>query len=228
MQLRQERMNERVRRYVLHHGLANTLFHLAYRVTNSAVMVLIYKVVVLAEAHMDWNLLGADRAGQWGFLSYNALRRFARSDPSLQLDDAFLSEALARGDRCYGFVEDGTLGAYAWYSNSPTPIQDALVADFDPGYVYMHKAFTLPTFRGRQLYGIGVTRAMQALMQEGKYKGLISCVQLHNQPSLKALQRMGFKTVGRVVVLGGRRPYISYSDSGCRSVFRAEVRSGQS
>ncbi|MFC4173468.1 GNAT family N-acetyltransferase [Microvirga sp. GCM10011540] len=224
MQAQKRSGSERLRRYVLHHGLFNTFFHLIYRLTNSSVMVLIFRIVTLTRGDVDWSLVvGSD--DRWGFLSEDELIRLSRLDPSLELEDKFLSQAFARGDRCFGFVEDGILGAYAWYSVGPTPIQDFLVAAFDPNYIYMHKAFTSPAFRGRRLYGIGVARAMHALAQERRFEGLISCIQSHNQPSLKALRRIGFKTVGRTGVLGRRRPCVSFSTPGCRSLFSAKIQS---
>ena len=111
-----------------------------------------------------------------------------------------MDQAFARGDRCYAYVEDGTLGAYTWYSTDPTPLQDGLVATFHPDYIYMYKAFTVPAFRGRRLCGIGVTQAFQALMREGTHKGLVCYIEVHNQPSLKALRRIGFKLVGTGIV----------------------------
>ena len=222
MQLQLKRGHERLRRYMLHHGLAHTLFHLAYRMTNSAVMVMVFKVVILARGDLDWSLI-PDQDSRWGFLSQDEVRRFIQADPALDLDERFITEAFARGDQCFAFVENGTLGAYTWYATCPTPIQDGVVAEFHPDYVYMHKAFTAPAFRGRRLYGTGVTRAMWSLIKEKNCKGLISCVHVHNQPSQKALRRIGFKTVGRIALLGGRRPYNSWASPGCRSVFRAII-----
>jgi hypothetical protein len=185
-------------------------------------MISVFEVSVLLVEDLDRNL-AADWRGYWGFLSYDQLRVFGRSDPSLLLDDEFLDQASERGDRCYGYVEDGTLGAYAWYSTIPTPLQDGLVVTFHRDYIYMYKAFTAPAFRGRRLYGIGVTRAFQALIREGSHKGLVSYIQVHNQPSLKALRRIGCKPIGTVVAIGMRRPYLSYSSAGCRAISRVEV-----
>jgi hypothetical protein len=213
---------ERLRNYATRHGLASTLFHLAYRLTNSAIMLMVFRVVVLAKGDPEWALV-AGAGDQWGFLSQDDLRRFSERDPSLDLDGDFLTEAFARGDRCFAFVQDGILGAYAWYANGPTPIQDSLAAVFGPGYIYMYKAFTAPAFRGRRLYGIGVVKAMQAFRQQRSFKGLVSCVQSHNRASQKGLQHIGFETVGRVVVFGCKRPCLSYASRGCRSLFCIRV-----
>lgn len=216
------RVKDRIRTYVQHHGFGSTLFHLSYRLANSVAVLLVFRIVVLMQPDLGQGL-GAHVSTGWGFLSIDALKQFAR-DPSLELDEAFLVQAIERGDRCYGFIENGVLGAYAWYSTGPTPIQASIVAEFDPGYIYMHKAFTRPAFRGRGLYGTGVAGAARALLREGRYKGLISCVQLHNRPSLKGLQRIGFRSIGQIVVLGRKQPFVSCASPSCRSLFRALIR----
>jgi len=104
-----------------------------------------------------------------------------------------------------------------------SPLHDRLHVAFRPNYIYMYKAFTTPSFRGRQLYGAGITKAFQVLIPEGGYKGLVSYVEVDNQPSLKALRRIGFKRVGTSLALGIRRHYIFYSSSGCRGISRVEV-----
>jgi hypothetical protein len=216
---------QRLRKYAAHHGLASTLFHLAYRLTNSAVMLMIFRVVVLAKGDMNWDLIASGAGDGWTFLTCEDLRRYSASDPSLDLDDTFLTEALARGDRCHAFIQDGILGAYAWFASGPTPIQDSLTAVFSPGWIYMYKAFTAPGFRGRRLYGTGVARAMQTFLAQQNFKGLVSCVQSHNRASQRGLRHIGFRTIGRVFVLGGRRPSLSYASPGCRCLFHARIHS---
>lgn len=220
--LRRKRVLKRLRDYAARHGLASTLFHLAYRLANSACMLMVFRVVVLAKGDMDWQLIAAP-GEQWVFLGPEELRRYSAADRSLELDESFLKEALARGDRCHAFIQDGVLGAYAWFASGPTPIQDSLTAIFSPGWIYMYKAFTAPGFRGRQLYGAGVAKAMQAFLAQQNFKGLVSCIQAHNPASQKGLRRIGFRTAGRVLVLGWRRPCLSYASPGCRLLFCARI-----
>jgi len=94
------------------HGVAYTLLHLAYRLINYVVVCLYFEVSVLS-AEDSHRSLAADLTGHWAFLSYDQLRFFGRSDPALLLDDEFLDQAIARGDRCYAYIEGNTLGAYA-------------------------------------------------------------------------------------------------------------------
>ena len=220
--LQRQMVLDRLRNYAARHGLASTLFHLTYRLANSAAMLMVFRIVVLARAEIDWGLV-AGAGEHWTFLNQDEIRRFSAADPSLELDEAFIAAALARGDRCHAFVQDGSLGAYAWFASGPTPIQDSLTAIFSPGWVYMYKAFTAPGFRGRRLYGIGVAKAMQSFLAQQNFQGLVSCVQSHNRSSQKGLQRIGFRTVGKIFVLGGKRPFLSYASRGCRSVFHARI-----
>src|SRR5204863_3951591 len=72
-------------------------------------------------------------------------------DPTYDLPADFVTQALERGDRCYGLWQGDLLAAYGWYSNQPTAIDDQFILHFDPAYTYMYKGFTLPAFRGQRL-----------------------------------------------------------------------------
>jgi hypothetical protein len=224
IQLQAIRAINRISTYVRHHGVGSTLFYLAYLLTNKIVAIQIFKIFVLLASETDWSMSTALESN-WTFLSYDALKQFHNLDPLLDLDDAFLLAAAARGDQCYGLVENGNLVSYSWYSNNPTPINSEALADFDRQYLYMYKAYTLPAFRGRRLYTTGVFHAARVLLQDGIYKGIVTLVQIHNKPSLKALLRINFTNVGVIVVLGLRRRSRFYVNSSCESLIRAELRS---
>lgn len=214
-------MLEPVRDYGRRHGFVSTLFRIAGRLTGSAMMLMVFRVLV-GDAGLCAPLL--DFAEGWGFLGPDELSRFAKTDPSLNLDSAFLAEALARGDRCFALVLNGVLAAYAWYAMGPVPLEGRLMAVPLPGYVYMYRAFTAPAFRGRGLYGAGVAAGMRAFKQQQPgFKGIVSCVEWHHHASLNGLERIGLGAVGRVFAFGGRRPCLSYVSYGCRGVFAARI-----
>lgn len=206
-------------RYLKRYGASNTFLYAAYRLANSTVILLIFRIITLDPGDMDWSLI-AGQDERWKFLGPDELGQFSEQDHSLELDAGFLTAAFARGDRCYGFVENGILGSYTWYATGPTPLSMHLTAHFRNDYIYMYKSFTALAFRGRRLCGTGVSRALHALTREGMHKGLVSYVEVHNQPSLKALRRAGFRNVGRAIVLGGKSPRLSYSTPGSPAVFR--------
>ncbi|HVO31905.1 MAG TPA: GNAT family acetyltransferase [bacterium] len=162
----------------------------------------------------DLAFLECDAKYRGGFLDAAQLRDLAR-DPANELSSSFLDEALAKGDRCYGFLAGDTLAAYGWYSAKPTAIDlPGLVLSFDPRWVYMYKGFTRPDHRGQRLHAIGMTRALVALQAEG-YAGIVSYVEWNNFASLRSCYRMGYRDFGTVSVakLGGRFRF--HSSAGC-------------
>jgi hypothetical protein len=212
-------------RYLVRHSVASAILYVAYRMANGIVIMLVFQVVTLELGDIDGSLV-TDWDDRWRFLHLAELWRFAEQDPSLELDVSFLSAAFGRGDRCYGFVENGVLGAYIWYATRPAPVSEWLTAHFRRDYIYMYKAFTAKAFRGRRLFSTGAAQAFQDLVGDGSYKGIISYIEVNNQPSLKALKRIGFKAVGKTIVLGARgRPRLSYSSPGAKTLFRVAIRS---
>jgi hypothetical protein len=53
------------------------------------------------------------------FLKYEQLIEVA-GHPEWELPHRFLDEAFAKGDQCYGYLQNGALAAYQWYSTKPT------------------------------------------------------------------------------------------------------------
>ncbi|WP_201836633.1 hypothetical protein [Microvirga zambiensis] len=215
-----------LRRYLVYHGIAYAVLYVVYRYANSIVTMLLLQIVTLERGDMDWSLV-TDLDERWKFLGFDELGLLAEQDPSLELDAGFLSAAFDRGDRCYGFVENGILGAYAWYATRPTPVSEQLTAHVQRDYIYMYKTFTAMAFRGRRLCGTGVAQAFRALTGEGSCRGLVSYIEIHNQPSLKALKRIGFRTIGKALVLGRDLPRLSYSSPGGRNLFRIAIDSSK-
>lgn len=118
--------------------------------------------------------------------------------PEWELSSTFLAQALAKGDRCYGFTFDNCVAAYQWYSTKPTDTDwRGMVAHFGGGYVYMYKGFTHPSHRGHRLYPIGVTSVLADYLRQG-YRGLLSLVESNNFASLRSCHRMGYRDIGKI------------------------------
>jgi hypothetical protein len=170
----------------------DVLYRLRYKLTRRQV----FQGMTLVPEDVDRSFLAEVPGYQQGFLSEAQLRAFAKV-PGLELDDRFLDEALARGDRCWGLLAGTDLAAYGWYSRKPTDLTDDLRLTFDPAWVYMYKGFTAPAHRGKRLHGIGMARALMAYVAEG-VKGIVSQVEANNFSSLKSTRRLGYKDVGRL------------------------------
>lgn len=136
---------------------------------------------------------------QAGFLSEEQLRRYA-ADPESQISQAFLDEALARGDQCFALREGETLAAYGWYAMRPTPIGiEDLALRFGPNWVYMYKGYTHPRYRGERLHAIGMSLALEHYVSSG-LRGLVSYVEATNYDSLKSCFRMNYRIFGSVLI----------------------------
>lgn len=133
------------------------------------------------------------------FLTAEELQPLADVEAN-RLPSKLIDTALARGDRCYGIFDGDKLASYGWYtSTGPNQFNDELEITFDPGWVYMYHGFTLPEYRGQKLHAVGMSRALEAITDEG-YAGLISCVDAVNRPSLRSCARMGYRIFGSVTV----------------------------
>lgn len=201
-------------------GLPKTLADVGLRVANRAVLLKVLKGIRIET--VDTRFLEPEQTYVGGFLDEATLRKFA-NDPRWELSHAFLDEALAKGDECYGFLAGNDLAAYGWYSNKPTTLDfKGLRLQFNDNYIYMYKGFTAPDHRGQRLHAIGMTRALEAYLHRG-YRGIVSYVEWNNFASLKSCYRMGYRDLGNVLIAGVRGHYILRHDAGCEAyAFRVE------
>jgi len=112
---------------------------------------------------------------------------------------AFASEALSRGDRCFGIFEDGRLLWYCWYAREAAPVFDDVdvVADFP--YLSAYNAHTDSAHRGRGLHRIGIELSARFFASEG-YRGFTAYMEAHNLAPQIAAHRMGERIVGYVAL----------------------------
>ena len=199
------------------YGVVAGVHDITKKAVNKVVPVRVLRAVKLTLERVDRRFLEMPAPHRGRFASDAELAAWS-ADPRYDLDEAFLAEAAARGDRCYAITDetDGTLASYGWYSKEPCRIDDELVFHFDGAWVYMFKGFTLPSHRGKRLHAIGMAHALEAYVHDGS-KGILSYVESNNFASLKSCYRMGYEDVGTIVVsrVGGH-PY-SFATPGCRA-----------
>jgi hypothetical protein len=185
---------------------------------------------------VDQAFVGVDRPYEAGFLDAEALQRYA-GRPEFDLPESFLHRALSAHDECFAIRAGDELAAYGWYSTRANHFSDELTLHFDRAWVYMYRGYTNPRHRGRRLHAIGMTLALAEYRRRG-FKGLVSCVESSNVPSLRSVRRMGYRQFGtiyairpgRLLGLGhtGRRfldAPIAWCTPGCRRFgFRLERR----
>ena len=201
-------------------GAVNALEDVALRALNRGFFFKILKGIKIDAVHPDY--LKCDEKYRGLFLNEVTLREFAER-PDYDLSKSFLSEALAKGDECYGFLNGGELASYGWYSNKPTAIDPPdLVLHFNDQFIYMYKGFTHVNYRGQRLHAIGMTQALEAYLARG-YKGIVSYVEWNNFGSLKSCYRMGYQDYGNIYAVRLFDRYFLHSNAGCRPYgFRLE------
>jgi hypothetical protein len=197
----------------------------AYRAARKVTELTIFKGVALTMNSVDPSFLTEDVGCRWGFLDATALRRALLRGEPLQMDVAFVDGALRKGDVCYGAVEDDRIISYGWYSIQPTAVtvlEGDMVLHFDSAYAYMYRGYTLPEHRGRRLHGIGMARALEAIVQGGA-RGLVSIVDARNFASLSSCYRLGYHPFGQIfcATVGGHP--VTYATKGCEA-YRFEIR----
>jgi hypothetical protein len=200
---------------IAQYGLARALADVALRSVNRVVLARILKAILIET--VDPAFLECAARYEGGFFEESVLREFA-ADARNELPHAFLDDALAKGDECYGFRASGVLAAYGWYSHKATAIDlPGLELRFGPEYVYMYKGFTASAHRGQRLHAVGMTRALQAYLARG-YRGIVSYVEWNNFGSLRSCYRMGYRDFGRVAIAGAGGHYALHHDAGCRKL----------
>lgn len=207
-----ESFRERTRR----HGAARTLFVHAMKAVNRFFPLRILRGFYMEAPNAEFLVCPSSFSA--GFASRDALRTFA-ADPANDLSPQFVSRALARGDQCFMIRHRDALAAYSWYAFRPAHIDLAgVMLHFRPGWVYMHKGFTHPRYRGQRLYSHGITLALRHYLARG-LRGLIAYVESTNLDSLRSSRRTGLRPFGSIVVAGSA----AFSTPGCAPLgFRLE------
>jgi len=192
-------------------GLTKTCQDLALRALNRAVLFKVLKAIEIRRPDPNFSDPGNYRAL---FLDRSMLYRFS-ADPENELSEEFVEDALAKGDECFAVLDGDALAAYGWYSNTPTAIDPSeLTLHFDQQFIYQYKGFTHARYRGRRLYAIGITGALQEYLARG-YTGFLSYVEWNNFASLRSSYRMGFVDFGAIVVTRVFGRLRAHSSPGC-------------
>jgi L-amino acid N-acyltransferase YncA len=82
-------------------------------------------------------------------------------------------------------------------------VDDLVTVAFDRRYLYMHHGYTWPDYRGRNLHGLGLARALDEALARG-YAGLVGIAERVNFASLRSAHRTGFQDCGTAFVVGSR------------------------
>jgi hypothetical protein len=208
-------------------GLGASVRDIAYLTAQKLMDVRILKGMTAQLADIDPSLFAAG-AFTTRFATAPELRAAVQCPEwQCEMSPAFVEDALAKGDRCYGIFDAGRMVSMGWYSRTPTLVTETMSLHFDPAWAYMYKGYTLPDYRGRRLHGVGMSLACRAYTEEGA-RGLISYVEFNNLSSLRSVERMGYRIFGDIYLttIGGTER--TWSSPGCRRyAFRLEPAAGR-
>jgi hypothetical protein len=180
-------------------GLLRATARAAYFRAHRATGLRLYRFVVLEPGHESAELATRVVPYECRLLD-PAEARALFTDPANGMDPAQVERALRADDQCYGILDGGVLASSGWYSHEPTRVQNTLVVTFDPRYLYMHDGYTRPEYRGQNLHGIGLARALRVLCARG-YAGFVSIAERVNFASLDSAYRVGFRDRGTAIVI---------------------------
>ena len=140
---------------------------------------------------------------------------FARLPGASEFESqAFYECAAQRGDWCWYVSEGDTIASYGWYATAPVIAFDDTWIRFSSDFVYMHKGFTLPRYRGQKLHALGMARAAIEATERGR-RGLISFVEAHNKASLRSVNRLGYRIFGTCFKLRLPGKTLTFRTRGC-------------
>jgi GNAT superfamily N-acetyltransferase len=158
------------------------------------------------------------------FLTSEEIVRFA-SDDRERYSPTFATEALGRGDRCFGIIEQDRLVCYCWYAAGAAPVFEDVEVAVDPPFIYGYNAFTDPAHRGRGLHIFGVSAAAQKLRSEG-FTSITAYIEADNVAPLMSARKMGETFVGSVVLFRAFGKFHWLVSPGCDRIgFRVSRRS---
>ena len=136
-------------------------------------------------------------------------------DPDYQLSAAWVRSALARGDVCFGALDDGRVAGYVWLAYSAARYTDQVWVRTDASSRYLYKVFVHPAQRGRGLAGELYRRADTAALARGRTRAVM-VVQADNQASLRSARRDGFSIVGYAGHVSFRGGALAFRSPGAR------------
>ena len=148
------------------------------------------------------------------FLTRDEIARFA-SDEGYRYSPTFASEAMTRGDRCFGVLERDRLVCYCWYAHGAAPVFDDIEVVVDRPFIYGYNAYTDQTHRGRGLHILGIDGAASEFRREG-FSAITAYIEADNLAPLMSARKMGEQFVGFVVLYRAFGRFRWFATSGCR------------
>lgn len=167
-------------------GITSSLSDALYLGTRHLVDVRILRALLAVQADVSPALLpSGEFSARWA--TEAELREAARSPEwQLEMTQASIDQHLTRGEECFAVFHRGVIVTLAWYARKPVPVTSEMTMHFDPEWVYVHRAHTVPAYRGLHLNGAAMTAALLYCVSQGA-RGLLAFVEFNNLRSLRSM-----------------------------------------
>jgi GNAT superfamily N-acetyltransferase len=117
------------------------------------------------------------------------------ADPALELREAMVRAALARGDACVGAFLEGRLAGYAWFAYDEAPHVNGVRVQVPARAIYRFKTFVRPACRGRGIAPFLYAAADAIVARPGR-ESVVNCIALQNRASIAASLKSGDAAFG--------------------------------
>jgi len=204
-------VRDQINRFGYQKTISDILQRIAYRIIKGE---LFYYFELPSDAIHKIAFNTAALPYSFGFLGIDQLLTL-RIPEDMEVDHAFLEQAFAKGNKCFGVIDGDILAHFSWYATSPTHVVGNLKFQFPRDKVYMFNAFTSNRYRGKKLYPLAVTQAVKSYIDKG-FIGALTIINANNYSSISAVEQIGFSPIGKLYVSSAGRSYV-YASNGCTS-----------
>jgi GNAT superfamily N-acetyltransferase len=184
------------------HGLVKTTQLAVYRLAQR-IMVLDVTHLVILDANDALSPAVHDDL-EFDFLTKDEVGALSQ-DGTNGLEASLADRMSSRGDLCFAARANNRLAGYVWIafdqvdaeSNRGASLLTGVGVSFPASICFMYKGFVHREFRGRQIYGRLMSRALTALAGR-KITHMLSTAEWTNFSALKSCYRIGFRYLGLI------------------------------
>ena len=184
-----------------HSRLARVVKHFTYRAARRLIKLEIADILSLDLGSLRHRALEPSNL-EFRFLKADEIRA-AATDPAHDLDAAMARRLDFGCNFCFAAFDNGRLVNYSWYALDRIEREHSFGAGLTlpADTIYMHKSFTVPSYRGRRLHQATLHRATNSFARMG-IRRLLAIVEYANWASLRSHERLGCRRIGRFWLLG--------------------------
>ncbi len=195
---------ERIRAFRERFGIVGALRKSRDVILHKILHISVFTVVWLDVEELA-GIQPAEPQYQFRFLSTDEVARYAQ-DSEYYIEPVLADRVRDGREVCYAALCGNRLAAFGFFALNYIEPQHAsgVAMSFPSDVAFMTFGFTHPDFRGARLHGIIMADALKALGDRGITK-LASLVARSNLASLKSCYRLGWKNLGNMKIVGGKR-----------------------